>query len=458
MERRFDTQRGEVRADCKVPPAVFNGMTERLVKFAEPFVERLCRPEQREHAHRYLQGLLSDLQQKNAERIAYRYDEDRLGLQNFIGVSPWDHRPLLDELVCQVGRELGKPNGVLVFDPSAFAKKGKHSVGVARQWCGRLGKKENCQVGVFLGYVSEEEHALVDERLYLPAEWTKQRPRCNAAGVPREQMRMRTRHELALEMLDSKGPLLPHAWIAGDDEMGRPAWFRRELAGRGERYLLAVPSNTTIRDLEADPPAYRGRGQPPKLPFRQVHKWCESLPAGAWTRVQVRDGAKGPIEVEIVQRRVVAKIERKIGPKETLVVIRSLDEEQNVKTDYHLSNAPPDTPLAEFARVANAEHRIEECIKRAKSEAGMAQYQVRHWLGWHHHITLCLIATWFLVCEARRGKKMDTSDHRSPSPPEVCPDPSRRVRLRHAQAHPARMRALVAAQQACRGLSSPGRT
>ena len=165
MERRFDTQRGEVQANCKVPPAVFNGMTERLVKFAEPFVERFCRPEQREHAHRYLQGLLSDLQQKNAERIAYRYDEDRLGLQNFIGVSPWDHRPLLDELACQVGRELGKPNGVLVFDPSAFAKKGKHSVGVARQWCGRLGKKENCQVGVFLGYVSEEEHALVDERL-----------------------------------------------------------------------------------------------------------------------------------------------------------------------------------------------------------------------------------------------------------------------------------------------------
>jgi len=453
MERRFDTPRGEVRADCKVPPALFNGMTERLVKFTEPFVERLCRPEQREHAHRYLQGLLSDLQQKNAERIAYRYDEDRLGLQNFIGISPWDHQPLLEELASQVGRELGKPNGVLVFDPSAFAKKGKHSVGVARQWCGRLGKKENCQVGVFLGYVSEKEYALVDERLYLPEEWTKDRRRCKAAGVPREEMRMRTRHELALEMLDSKGPLLPHEWIAGDDEMGRPAWFRRELAGHGERYLLAVPSNTTIRDLEAAPPAHRGRGQPPKQPFRQVRKWCESLPASAWTRVQVRDGAKGPIEVEIVQRRVVAKIERKIGPEEILVVIRSLDEEKKVKTDYHLSNAPPDTPLPEFARVANAEHRIEECIKRAKSEAGMAQYQVRHWLGWHHHLTLCLLATWFLVCEARRGKKMDARDHRPSSPPGVCPDTSRGMRLRQAQAHPARTRALVGAQQTCRGLS-----
>jgi len=458
MERRFDAPRGEVRGDCQVPPAVFNGMMERLVRFAGPFVERLCRPEQREHAQRYLQGLLSDLQQKNAERIAYRYDEDRLGLQNFIGTSPWDHRPLLDELAYQVGRQLGKPNGVLVLDPSAFAKKGKHSVGVARQWCGRLGKKENCQVGVFLGYVSEEEYALVDERLYLPEEWTKDRRRCKAAGVPRDEMRMRTRHELSLEMLESKGPLLPHGWVAGDDEMGRPAWFRRELAERGERYLLAVPWNTTVRDLEADPPAYRGRGQPPKLPFQQVRQWCESLPVNAWTRVQVRDGAKGPIEVEIVQRRVVAKIERKIGPEETLVVIRSLDEEKKVKTDYHLSNAPPDTPLAEFARVANAEHRIEECIKRAKSEAGMAQYQVRHWLGWHHHLTLCLIATWFLVCEARRGKKLDASDHRPPSPPGICSDPSRRVRLRHAQAYPARTRALVGAQQTCRGLSSAGST
>ncbi len=458
MERRFGKRREKVREDCKVPPQVFNGMTERLVTFAEPYVERLCRPEQREHAQTYLQGMLSDLQQKNAERIAYRYDEDRLGLQNFIGISPWDHRPLLDELACEVGQELGKPNAVLVFDPSAFAKKGKHSVGVARQWCGRLGKEENCQVGVFLGYVSEEEQALVDVRLYLPEEWTKDRRRCKAAGVPRQEMRLRTRHALALEMLESKGPLLPHAWIAGDDEMGRPARFRRELAGRGERYLLAVPSNTTIRDLEADPPPYCGRGQPPKRPFRQVRKWCESLPASAWTRVQVREGAKGPIEVEIVKRRVVAKIERKIGPEEMLVVIRSLDEEKKVKTDYYLSNAPPDTPLAEFAWVANAEHRIEECIKRAKSEAGMAQYQVRNWRGWHHHITLCLIATWFLVCEARRGKKMDASDHDSPGPPGVCPDPSRRLWLRQAQAHPTRTRTLVGAQRTRQGPLPPGST
>jgi len=450
MERRFESRGEEVLADCQVPPAVFNGMMERLVNFAGPYVQRLCRPEQREHAQTYLQGLLSDLQRKNAEAIAYRHDEDRQGLQTFIGTAPWDHRPLLDELASQVARELGEPDGVLVFDPSAFAKKGKHSVGVARQWCGRLGKKENCQVGVFLGYVSRKEHALVDMRLYLPEEWTKDRQRCKAAGVPREAMCLRTRHELAMEMLDWNSRVLPHAWIAGDDEMGRPAWFRRELAGRGERYLLAVPSNTTIRDLEAEPPAYRGHGRRPKPPFQQMRKWCESLPANAWTRLEVRDGAKGPLEVEIVKRRVVAKIDRKIGPEETLVVIRSLDDEKKVKTDYHLSNAPSETPLAEFARVANAEHRIEECIKRAKSEAGMAQYQVRNWLGWHHHITLCLIATWFLLYEARRGKKMDAGDHRATSPPAIRPDSARCLRLRHASSDSPRMRAMAGAQQACR--------
>ena len=161
--------------------------------------------------------------------------------------------------------------------------------------------------------------------------------------------------------------------------------------------------------------------------------------------------------MESVRRRVRAKIDGKVGPEETLVVIRSLDEQKQVKTDYHLSNAPPETPLAEFARVANAEHRIEECIKRGKSEAGMAQYQARNWLGWHHHITLCLIAVWFLLCEARRGKKMDASDYRDASSPTLRADPARCLPLRHARSNSPPMRAVAGAQQACRS-RSPQRT
>jgi SRSO17 transposase len=237
MERRFEVRKEELLADCRVAPAVFRGIMQRLVSFAKPYVDRLCRAEQREHAQTYLQGLLSDLQRKNAESIAYRHDEDRLGLQMFMGTAPWDYRPLLEELAQQMGQELGQVDGVLVFDPVAFPKKGQHSVGVARQWCGRLGKVENCQVGVFLGYVSPGEHALVDMRLYLPEKWTRDRKRCKACGVPREERRFRTRHQLVLEMLRSKGHLLPHGWIAGDNEMGRPAWFRRELTAAEKRYL-----------------------------------------------------------------------------------------------------------------------------------------------------------------------------------------------------------------------------
>ena len=130
-------------------------------------------------------------------------------------------------------------------------------MGVARQWCGRLGKVENCQVGIYMGYVTRIEHTLVNVRLYLPEEWTKDRARRREAGVPKT-IQFQTRHQLALEMLDECGANLPHTWIAGDDEMGRPSGFRRDLRGRGQRYLLAVPSNTLIRDIDAPPPEYSG--------------------------------------------------------------------------------------------------------------------------------------------------------------------------------------------------------
>jgi SRSO17 transposase len=258
-----------------------------------------------------------------------------------------------------------------------------------------------------MGYVSAEEHALVDMRLYMPKEWTKDKARREKAGIPK-QVRYRTRHQLCLEMLDRHGQQLPHGWISGDDELGRPSAFRRQLRRRGERYLLAVPSNTTIRDLEADEPEYSGQGRPPKRPWLRVDRFANALPKSAWTAIDVRDGAKGPLVVEIVKRRVVGRNHRRQeGEEELLVVIRYRDRENRrvVKTDYYLSSAAADTALAELARVAKAEHRIEECLQRAKSETGLADYEVRNWKGWHHHQTLSLLAVWFLVTEARRGKK-----------------------------------------------------
>lgn len=445
MEPRFQQRRDQLLADCQVPSDAFRGAIRRLETFALPFVAALPSPESRRYSRIYLAGLLSDLAHKNAEAIAYRHDLDRQTLQAFVGSSPWDYRPLIDELNRQVARDLGAPDAVLVFDPSAFPKKGEASVGVKRQWCGRNGKVDNCQVGIYLGYVTDVEHVLVDFRLYLPEEWAKDRGRRKRSGVPKE-ITYQTRHALALEMLDRRGGVLPHGWIAGDDEMGRPAWFRKALAARGERYLLAVPSNTSVRDLEAELPPYGGKGRPPKPPFQSVRAWCEALPASEWGRVVVRDAEKGPLEVEIVARRVESKVERKIvGFEETLVVVRYLDGGKK-KHDYHLSNAARETPLAELARVAKAEHRIEECFKRSKSEAGLGSYQVRNWSGWHHHQALSLIATWFLVKEADRGKKGGAGADGAASAAGVGDDHPEGVRMRHGVADGPRADALATAK------------
>lgn len=415
MDRRFEVRKQEMLAECEVSPQVFRGVVERMKKFVQPFADLLRLPTQREHAADYVSGLVSDLERKNVESIAYRHDQDRRNLQHFIGTAQWDHQPLFTELACQVGREVGESDGVIVFDPSAFAKQGKQSVGVARQWSGRHGKIDNCQVAIYMGYVSRWDHALVNTRLYLPEEWTRDHKRMKAAGVPKH-VRFQTRHAQALEMLDEQGHLLPHAWIAGDDEMGRTTHFRRDLNDRNEQYLLAVPSNTAIRDLEATPPPYGGRGSDPKTPFVQAHQWRDELAEDQWTQIKVRDAEKGPLEIELTACRVQTKINRRMMQyDEMLVIIRSLDEEGVTKYDYYLSNAPSDTPLKEFARVALAENRIEEAIKRGKSEAGLADYEVRNWRGWHHHQVLSLIATWFLASEARRGKKIHTGDNGSPN-------------------------------------------
>jgi len=350
---------------------------------------------------------LSDLGSKDVESIAYLHDRERQGLQKFIGQADWDHQPLLTELARQVGTELGQDDAVLVFDPSAFPKQGKESVGVQRQWCNRLGKIDNCQVGIYLGYVSRSEHALVDVRLYLPKEWARRKRRRPKAGVP-AAVRFRTRHELALQMLDERGPLLPHAWISGDDALGRCSWFRQQLRARNERSLLAVPSNTSVRDLTATAPPSAGKDRRRRVPFTSVQAGCAAWPETFWETVEVRDGEKGPLVVQVAWTLVQARTEGRVSDvPEILVVLRERQGDGSYKHDYLLSNAPLTTEVSEFARVFKAQHRIEECLKRAKGEAGLGDYRVRTWSGWHHHQTLALLATGFLTPETRRGKNAD---------------------------------------------------
>jgi SRSO17 transposase len=401
-------------AQAEVVPDLIDGFLGRLETFVHPFSASLGEPEQRRHTVEYLTGLLSKLGRKTGEGIAYLLDQHRQGLQNFIGQVPWADAPVLKVLATQVGEDLGEPDGVIVFDPSAFAKKGTKSVGVARQWCGRLGKVENCQVGIYMAYASRKDHAIVNTRLYLPEEWTNDRARCKAAGIPKGT-KFRTRHERALEMLEEHGALLPHSWVAGDDEMGRPMSFRLELSRGGEQYLLAVPSNTLIRDIKAAPPEYSGRGRYPMNPFMRVDRWCAALPDTAWTTIEVRDGEKGPLTVEVVKRRVQARTPTGgTGPEELLFITRERQADGTFKHDYYLSNATPEVLLKELARVAKAAHRVEECFQRAKGEAGLGDYQVRNWVGWHHHQTLALLAAWFLNQETRRGKNPDPRADLSP--------------------------------------------
>src|SRR5688572_14148469 len=207
MERRFAKRKQELMEECKVSADVFHQAPERLQNFVRPFANYLETEARQEFTQMYVAGLASGLERKNIESIAYYHNQDRQALQRFIGQMQWDHRPLLRELARQVGAELGEPDGVIVFDPSAHSKKGDDSVGVQRQWSGRKGKIDNCQVGIYMGYVSHREQALIDERLYLPKSWANNKKRRRKCGVPAE-VKFATRLELALDMLKEQGSQL----------------------------------------------------------------------------------------------------------------------------------------------------------------------------------------------------------------------------------------------------------
>src|SRR2546422_10817635 len=376
MHTVWAQRREEMLSDCIVSPDVFTQMVDRLGEFVVPYQQALGTEADQHPMHLYLQGLLSHLPRKNAEDIAAWVDVERQVIQDFIGTAPWEHRPLLQVLVGQVAERLGEPDGIIAFDPSSFPKRGTHSVGVKRQWCGHRGKVDTCQVGVFMGYVSHHDHVLLDFRLSLPEEWARDAQRRQACHVP-EEVQYHTRQAQCLEMLDLWGAQVPHGWVTGDDELGRHTRFRHELRERGERYVLGVPCNTTMRDLEAPWPAYQGRGRRPKAPWQSVTHWRQGLHAQAWTRLTVRDGEKGPVAIEMVKRRVQTRIERKrTGPEEWLVVTRrplsddgtlepraSRDAtDQDTRHRYHYSLSPTsvagaelqEPSLAELARVIKA--------------------------------------------------------------------------------------------------------
>lgn len=421
-------------ADAQLSGAAVRSCAGRLSGFVQRYLPRFYRAEQRHHAMTILHGKLTGLERKTTEPIAIQARQKRRPLQLFVGAGGWDDRPVLAELRRHVAQELGHGDGVFVLDPSAFPKKGTASCGVDRQWCGRLGKLDNCQVGVFLAYAAPRGCTLLDGRLYLPQVWAADRDRRALTHVP-DEVTFQEKWRIGLDLLDRARANLRGRWVAGDEEFGRCSELRGQLRLRRLSYVLDVPCNTLVREpTERRPPARPGGRL--RLPvFERVDQWVARQPAGRWRKTLVRDGEKGPIEVMVLLATVQTKDEDGAGPCERLVVLRSC--EPKPKIWYVLSNAR-EARRQQLARVHGARHRVEEMFQAGNGEVGLDHYEVRSWQGWHHHMTLSLLALWFLQLERLRLGGKNTGRHRTAStghlhrtPARACPQRGAHCRDRH---------------------------
>ena len=386
-------------ADANISASAVRSCADHLTAFAQRYLPLFHRKEQRGHALTILQGKLSGLERKTTEPIARQAQQRRRNLQLFVGAGGWDDAALRDELRRHVREELADPEGVFVLDPSAFPKKGDDSCGVARQWCGCLGKVDNCQAGVFLAYVGRRGKALLDARLYLDQDWAADAARRAKTFVP-DAVVFQEKWRAGLELLDGARAGLPGRWVTGDDEFGRCTALRGALRLRRLCYVLDVPCNTLVRDLSERRPPARPGGQPRRPLFERVDEWVARQPAGRWRTVTIRDGEKGPMRAKVLLAAVQTKDEDGcVGPRERLVVLKSCEKEP--QTWYALSNAHQ-ARRPELARVHGARHRVEELLEEGKQEVGLGHYEVRSWVGWEHHMTLSLLALWFLQTERLR--------------------------------------------------------
>jgi SRSO17 transposase len=395
-------------ADAEVSEEYLFDCYRQLELFLGRYYPCLYRVEQHQLLEVVLKGKLSKLERKTSEPIAILAGRPRKPIQNFVGAGGWNDEAVMAELRRHVGEVLADPDAVLVLDPSSFPKKGPDSCGVNRQWCGRLGKIDNCQIGVFLAYVTAKGYAPLDRQLYLPKDWADDPKRRELTHVPAE-VTFQESWRIGLNLLDRSTVDVPFGWVAGDDELGRASAFRAELRERGWRYVLDIPSNTTIRDQEEKPGP--GRRVPP---WRRVDEWAQAQPASHWRRIVVSDGAKGLIVVRALEGWVETKDENgRIGPVERVVVIRTVDKEPQVW--YTLTNAPIEVPMRQVVKAHARRHGVEELFRAGKGEVGMGHYEVRSWVGWHHHMTLSLLALWFLILEKRRLGKKNPAVNRAPS-------------------------------------------
>jgi SRSO17 transposase len=381
----------------ELTPADVVDLADALRPYHAIYGEFFSRSESRTWAERYLHGLLSPLERTSVEPIVIAQlgasEAAVRGMQQFLTDSTWDDAAILRRHWQEVAVDLDDAEGMLIVDGSDFPKKGTHSVGVKRQYCGQLGKIANCQAGVFLAYASPHGTTLLDRRRYLPREWVEdaafaeRRAKCR---IPSE-VTFQTKNELALAMVQAvvASQALRCRWFLADEAFGRDTGLLDAIADLGLWYLVEVPLDTALwRD---DAPA----ATTPQAQFG-------SLPATAWTRHTLGDGTKGRRIADAVVQRVRAQRDGQPGPEVWLILRR--DPETGEQKAF-LSNAPASVSPARLIAVSGMRWPIEQCFEVAKQELGMGDDEVRSWPGWHHHMTLVILAHFFLVRLQRRLKK-----------------------------------------------------
>jgi SRSO17 transposase len=395
-------------------------LVEELRAYHAIYSPLFQRREQRDAAHVYLQGLLAALPRKSIEPLVLAVEgvapHAVRAMQSFISEGRWADERLLHQPWEEVERDLGADDGVLMVDGSDFPKQGVHSAGVKRQYCGELGKRANCQAGVFVGYVSTTGYTLLDRRLYLPEEWVtddayaERRTQCS---IPPEST-FKTKPALAQEMIAAvvKSQCLRCRWVVADEAFGNDTGFLDGVAGLGLWYFAEVPHTTRVwRERPATHvPPWRGRGRRPQRERlaagapagRTVLEVAAALPVEAWSRQTIKEGSQGPMVAEFAAMRVIAVRDALPGPDVWLVLRRHM-ETGELKT--YLCNAPRDTALETQVRMSGMRWPIETCFEDSKQLLGMGDYEVRSWPGWHHHMTLVMLAHFFVVRLSLRLKK-----------------------------------------------------
>lgn len=386
---------------------------QRLEQFLVDLLEPVGRTERRHWGGVYVRGLLQDGERKSIEPMAARLrDGNAQAMQQFVGQSPWQWEEVWARLGRRMTAEL-EPDSAWVVDDTGFPKQGEDSVGVARQYSGTLGKTGNCQVAVSLHHVGEQGNAVLGWRLYLPESWAKDQERRKATGIPDEVV-FKRKWELALDLIDqARRSGLADRIVLADGGYGESTEFRDELEARDLRYVVGIAPNVGVwtKPPKVKVPQYSGRGAPPKKHIYGDQRPSAvkevALKAKGWKKVRWREGSKGWLESRFLSLRVQPSHGFVEGdpPHKELWLLAEWPEQEKEPTKYFFADLPLSYTLRRLVRIAKCRWKIERDYHQLKEELGLDHYEGRSWNGWHHHVTLVMLAHAFLTLETLRGKK-----------------------------------------------------